>query len=116
VTAAGAGSERITIRKCEGIDELKACVAMQKEVWSFDDADLVPLRIFVVGQKIGGQVIGAFDGNELQGFAFSIPGERGGHPYLHSHIWRCARPGAITGWGAASSWRKEKMPSSRALS
>jgi predicted GNAT superfamily acetyltransferase len=86
VTTAGAGSDRITIRKCEGIDELKACVAMQKEVWSFDDADLVPLRIFVVGQKIGGQVIGAFDGNELQGFAFSIPGERGGHPYLHSHM------------------------------
>jgi predicted GNAT superfamily acetyltransferase len=86
VTTSGAASERITIRKCEGIEELKACVAMQKEVWNFDDADLVPLRIFVVGQKIGGQVIGAFDGNHLQGFAFSIPGERNGHAYLHSHM------------------------------
>jgi predicted GNAT superfamily acetyltransferase len=85
VTAA-ASVERIVVRKCEGIDEFKACVALQKEVWNFDDADLVPLRIFVVGQKIGGQVIGAFDGNQLQGFAFSIPGERGGHPYLHSHM------------------------------
>lgn len=82
------GVERITIRKCQGISEFAACVALQKEVWNFDDADLVPLRIFVVGEKIGGQIIGAFDtsNNELVGFAFSIPGERGGHAYLHSHM------------------------------
>jgi predicted GNAT superfamily acetyltransferase len=86
VTVTAPGVERITIRKCQGIGEFAACVALQKEVWNFDDADLVPLRIFVVGEKIGGQVIGAFDGNELVGFAFSIPGERGGHAYLHSHM------------------------------
>lgn len=83
------GVERVTIRKCEGVSEFRACVALQKEVWNFDDADLVPLRIFVVGEKIGGQIIGAFDaGNHdaLVGFAFSIPGERDGHAYLHSHM------------------------------
>src|SRR5690242_4621416 len=68
------------------MDELNACVALQKEVWKFDDVDLVPLRMFVVSQKIGGQLIGAFDGAELVGFAFSIPGSRGGHAYLHSHM------------------------------
>lgn len=76
----------IFIRKCEGIDELNACVALQKEVWNFADVDLVPLRMFVVSQKIGGQVIGAFQGDELVGFAFSIPGSRAGHAYLHSHM------------------------------
>ncbi|HET9363823.1 MAG TPA: GNAT family N-acetyltransferase, partial [Candidatus Angelobacter sp.] len=76
----------ITIRKCQGIDELNACVALQKEVWNFADVDLVPLRMFVVSQKIGGQVIGAFQGNELVGFAFFIPGSRAGHAYLHSHM------------------------------
>jgi predicted GNAT superfamily acetyltransferase len=86
VTEAPPGVERITIRKCDGIGEFKACVALQKEVWNFADADLVPLRIFVVSEKIGGQIIGAFDGNELIGFAFSIPGERGGRAYLHSHM------------------------------
>ncbi len=79
-------TQQITIRKCEGMDELNACVALQKEVWKFDDVDLVPLRMFVVSQKIGGQTIGAFDGNELIGFAFSIPGSRAGHAYLHSHM------------------------------
>ena len=68
------------------MDELHACVALQKEVWNFDDVDLVPLRMFVVSQKIGGQIIGAFDGKELIGFAFSIPGSRAGHAYLHSHM------------------------------
>jgi predicted GNAT superfamily acetyltransferase len=80
------GTEQITIRKCNGMDELNACVALQKEVWKFDDVDLVPLRMFVVSQKIGGQIIGAFDGSELVGFAFSIPGSRAGHAYLHSHM------------------------------
>jgi predicted GNAT superfamily acetyltransferase len=75
-----------TIRACEGIDELEACVAMQKEVWNFDDVDLIPLRLFVVAKKIGGQVIGAFDGDDLVGFAMSIPGTRSGNPYLHSHM------------------------------
>jgi predicted GNAT superfamily acetyltransferase len=86
VTATAQGAERIVIRNCEDIGEFKACVALQKEVWNFDDADLVPLRIFVVSQKIGGQIIGAFDDKELIGFAFSIPGERGGRSYLHSHM------------------------------
>jgi predicted GNAT superfamily acetyltransferase len=81
--------ERIAIRKCNSLDEFKACVTLQKEVWNFDDVDMVPLRMFVVSYKIGGQIIGAFDAgrnDELVGFAFSIPGARGGRPYLHSHM------------------------------
>src|SRR6185312_13828056 len=31
-------------------------------------------------------IIGAFDGDELVGFSFSIPGTRSGHSYLHSHM------------------------------
>src|SRR5438128_4526032 len=84
-------SERVTadslvIRKCHELDEIRACVALQKEVWNFTDLELVPLRMFVVAEKVGGQVIGAFDGKEIVGFALSIPGARGGHSYLHSHM------------------------------
>ncbi len=86
VSVAGAEAGEITIRKCEGIEEFNACVALQKEVWNFADIDLIPLRMFVVSQKIGGQIIGAFAGGELVGFAFSIPGSRAGHAYLHSHM------------------------------
>jgi predicted GNAT superfamily acetyltransferase len=76
----------IVIRNCQGLDELRACVALQKEIWNFSDAELVPLRMFVVAEKVGGQVMGAFDGNEMVGFALSVPGTRSGHVYLHSHM------------------------------
>jgi len=86
VTAPSAARDNLIIRKCHDLDEMRACVMLQKEVWNFTDIELVPLRLFVVADKIGGQVIGAFDGNRLVGFAFSIPGARGGHSYLHSHM------------------------------
>lgn len=93
---------KVTIRKCETLEDMQACFALQKEVWKFSDADLVPVRMFVVAAKIGGQVIGAFvekdvatsdarykeDSNapELIGFALAIPAMRNGHCYLHSQM------------------------------
>ncbi len=79
-------SDSIILRRCHGLEELRACVALQKEVWNFTDAELVPLRMFVVADKVGGQVMGAFDGKEMVGFALSVPGTRSGHVYLHSHM------------------------------
>jgi predicted GNAT superfamily acetyltransferase len=84
------GEERLKdsliIRRCEGVEEFNKCVELQKEVWNFSDLDIVPLRMFVVAEKIGGQIIGTFDGETLVGFALSIPGSRNGRPYLHSHM------------------------------
>lgn len=79
-------SPSLAFRKCESLDDISACFALQKEVWRFSDVELVPVRLFVLAGKIGGQVMGAFDGPDLVGFALAIPGYRGGHPYLHSHM------------------------------
>jgi len=76
----------IMLRRCHGLEELRACITLQKEVWNFTDAELVPLRMFVVADKVGGQVMGAFDGDDMVGFALSVPGTRSGHVYLHSHM------------------------------
>jgi len=76
----------IEVRNCVDVEELRAFVTLQKEVWGFADNELVPLRIFSLAPKIGGQSIGAFDGHTLVGFAFSIPAVRNGHAYLHSHM------------------------------
>jgi len=91
----------IVIRTCEGFDELEACVQLQIETWGYDESDVIPRRAFLLAQKIGGQVIGAFDteipgappqgGPEsLVGFAFSLPGVKTGagepRAYLHSHM------------------------------
>ncbi len=79
-------TDPVVIRPCHGLEELRACVALQKEVWNFTDAELIPLRMFVVAEKVGGQVMGAFAGSEMVGFALSVPGTRDGHIYLHSHM------------------------------
>jgi predicted GNAT superfamily acetyltransferase len=84
-------ADAIVIRRCEGLDELRACVALQKEIWNFTDAELVPLRMFVVAEKVGGQVMGAFAGEQMIGFALSVPGTRSGHVYLHSHMLAVAK-------------------------
>src|ERR1043165_3524310 len=76
----------VELRACHGIEDFRACVALQKEVWNFTDAELVPLRMFVVPDKGGGQVMGAFEGETMVGFALSVPGTRSGHIYLHSHM------------------------------
>jgi predicted GNAT superfamily acetyltransferase len=79
-------SDSVILRRCHSIEDFHACVALQKEVWNFTDAELVPLRMFVVADKVGGQVMGAFDGDVMVGFALSVPGTRTGHVYLHSHM------------------------------
>jgi predicted GNAT superfamily acetyltransferase len=89
----------LLIRECQGLDEMRACVALQKEVWGFADIELVPLRMFVVAGKIGGQVIGAFDNDGLVAFAFAVPGVRDQHVYLYSHMLAVRQQYRNTGLG-----------------
>jgi predicted GNAT superfamily acetyltransferase len=79
-------SGAVAIRACQGLDEFRACVALQREIWSEADLEIVPDTIFVVAEHTGGQVLGAFDGKRLVGFTLSMPGVRNGAPYLHSHM------------------------------
>jgi predicted GNAT superfamily acetyltransferase len=85
-TGAEVTQGEVAIRVCNTLQEFEACVELQQEVWGFSDLDLIPLRMFSVASKIGGQVIGAYDGVRMVGFALAIPGNRNGHPYLHSHM------------------------------
>jgi predicted GNAT superfamily acetyltransferase len=81
------GNAVIEIRKLTELDEFRAAVQLQKVIWGFDDIDLLPLRFFVVASRVGGQVLGAFDGETMIGFCLGIPGVKpGGHAYLHSHM------------------------------
>lgn len=105
----------IEIRSCSGMDELEACVRLQIDTWGFDASEMIPKKTFLLAQKIGGQVIGAFEkagnkgprdqGNEktgregareegsgklaskLVGFAMSLPGikEVESHPIPYLH-------------------------------
>lgn len=76
----------IHIQPLTSLEHFERCVVLQLEVWGYSDGDVIPRRVFVVAQRIGGQVIGAFDQATLVGFAMSLPGYRDGLPYLHSHM------------------------------
>ncbi len=67
--------------------EMRDAVRLQQEIWGFEEVELIPLRMFVVASKVGGQVLGAFDGDRMVGFCLAVPGLKpGGKTYLHSHM------------------------------
>jgi predicted GNAT superfamily acetyltransferase len=111
----------IQIRHCEGFDELEACVQLQIETWGYDESDIIPRKTFLISQKIGGQVIGAFETDnsngstdkshgKLVGFAMSLPGVKTfqGHPmpYLHSHMLAVRESHRNRGIGAQLKWKQ----------
>jgi predicted GNAT superfamily acetyltransferase len=61
-------------------------VELEIRVWGFVERDVVPSQMYVVAARIGGQVLGAFAGDTMAGFALAYPGIRDGKPYLHSHM------------------------------
>jgi predicted GNAT superfamily acetyltransferase len=81
-----ATQHNIQIQSLNSLEQFERCVVLQLEVWGYSDGDVIPRRVFLVAQRIGGQVIGAFDGDVQIGFAMSLPGYRDGRSYLHSHM------------------------------
>ena len=67
--------------------ELREAVRLQQEIWGFAEVELLPVRLFVVATKVGGQVFGAFDNGRMVAFLLAIPGIKpGGVSYLHGHM------------------------------
>jgi predicted GNAT superfamily acetyltransferase len=83
-----AGSQAvIDIRQLRDLAQFAGVVDLQKEIWGFNAIDLLPMRLLVVLDKVGGHIFGAFDADRLIAFCFAIPGVKPGPtPYLHSHM------------------------------
>jgi predicted GNAT superfamily acetyltransferase len=92
-------ADKVAIRNCSTIEDFQNCVNLQREVWGFSDLDLVPVRVFSVASKIGGQVIGAWEGGSMVGFSLSFPATHRRYPYLHSHMLAVKKPYRNTGLG-----------------
>jgi len=75
------------IRDMANHAEFADAVQLQRIIWGWEDLDLLPVRLFVVAKSIGGQVLGAFDGDFMFGFCMALPGVKpDGSIYLHSHM------------------------------
>ena len=77
---------KIEIRELEQIPEFHAVEELQKEVWGFDDRDVVPLTQLVAVKEAGGILLGAFEGSEVVGFVYGFIGCEDKHIVLHSHM------------------------------
>jgi predicted GNAT superfamily acetyltransferase len=78
-------SGAIRIEALTELEQFDRCVALQDAVWGYDMTGMMTQKVFLLASEIGGQVLGAFDGDELAGYAMALPGVRNGQAYLHSH-------------------------------
>jgi predicted GNAT superfamily acetyltransferase len=76
----------IQVRKSTSLADFHRCVEIQREVWGESDLEVEPYVTFVVANQTGGQVLCAFDGDQMVGFTMALAGVRNASPYLHSHM------------------------------
>lgn len=90
----------MTIRPVTSITDLQGCVELQREAWGVADIDVIPVRMLVTQNRIGGLVLGAFDKDRLVGFVNAMPGIRDGMPYWYSQMLGVAKDYWNTGLGS----------------
>jgi len=93
------------IRALASVADLRAIEDLQREVWGFDDIEVVPLHVLMSSVRHGGQLLGAFDGDRVVGFSFGFRGvDLDGAPVLCSHLLAVAPAARGQGLGIALKW------------
>lgn len=105
-------TDKIIIRECQTLDELKACVALQREVFALPEIEISPVRHFIVSKNAGGFTLGAYDKGELIGFVLSISAVLRGERAIYSHMTAVRKGYQGSGIGARLKWAQRE----RALS
>jgi predicted GNAT superfamily acetyltransferase len=77
----------MVIRDLKSLPEFRQVCALEQEIWGYGDAeDVVGIPIFVITIKRGGILLGAYDGDRMIGFVYSLAGVKGGMPMQWSHM------------------------------
>lgn len=81
---------RPEVREVRTIEEMRACEAVQLDVWGFEQREIVPAAHLRAVVHAGGLVLGGFVDGRMVGFAYGFPA-RAQHPGevgvgLHSHM------------------------------
>jgi predicted GNAT superfamily acetyltransferase len=99
----------MTIRPLHTIDEFRQVLALEKTIWGYEESDdAVGIPVFVITVKRGGILLGAFDGDRMIGFVYSLAGLKQGAPMQWSHML-----GVIEAYRATGIGRELKLEQRR---
>ncbi|HEY2866896.1 MAG TPA: GNAT family N-acetyltransferase [Pyrinomonadaceae bacterium] len=98
----------IEIRECTTLDELAACVQLQRDVFALPDIEISPVRHLVVTKSAGGFVLGAFSAKVLVGFVLSVPAFLRGQKAFYSHMTAVRADYQGSGVGAKLKWAQRE--------
>lgn len=100
--------KEIIIHECTTLEELGACVDLQRQVFQLPEIELSPVRHFVVTKNAGGFILGAYAEGELIGFVLSVPAFLRGERAFYSHMTAVRQDYQSYGVGARLKWSQRE--------
>src|SRR6266516_3270136 len=76
----------VTYRDLSTLDEFAAVVELERRIWGPGYDEVVPVPILAVTVMRGGILVGAFDGEQMVGFVYSIAAMKDGALTHWSHM------------------------------
>jgi predicted GNAT superfamily acetyltransferase len=78
---------KISIGPFRNSSDYNNCLEIQREVWRFEDIDIVPIATLMIIDQYGGILLGAYSSiGEMIGFVCSLLGVMNGEMVQHSHM------------------------------
>ena len=100
----------MTIRALHTIPEFRDIIALEQDIWGYGDPeDAVGIPMFIITVKRGGILLGAYDGDRLIGFVYSIAGLKHGRPMQWSHMLGVLPAYRATGIGRALKLEQRRL-------
>jgi predicted GNAT superfamily acetyltransferase len=78
--------DRPTFRDLTALEDFAQVVELERQIWGPGYDEVVPVPILAVSVHRGGILIGAFDGDRMIGFVYSLPAIKGGKATQWSHM------------------------------
>ncbi len=103
---------KMSVSPFRSLSDYNKCVEIQREVWHFEDIDIVPVPMLLAADHCGGINLGAYNNlGEMIGFACSILGMEGNELLQHSHMLavRAAYRNFDVGYRLKLAQRKEAL-------
>lgn len=99
----------VRIREVDDVVGLAVVTRLQREIWGFGDADVVPVHVLLTAAHNGGLVLVASSGADDVGMLFGFAGLTGdGRPKHCSHMTGVVHGARGGGVGRALKWRQRQ--------